>query len=1036
LDVIVVEAGAAEGVTNRVASVMPSAFVRRRPDAAGFAAAANEVLEGIEGASFFLFCRDDVALAPRAVALMVEEAFRSNAGIVGPKLVDWDLPDRLLQIGIGVSRFGVPVPRIQAGELDQAQHDEVREVFAVPSACLLTRVDLFSALEGFDTEMGDFGEDVDLCWRAQLAGARVVSAPRAIVRHVPVVPADARSAGDELVTRRRNELRAVLKNYGVVRRWLTVVQLLVLTVLDSVTAPLTGRRERARVSRAAWRWNFAHRRSLSRERHLLHEIRQESDRVIAARMSPRGRVHRWLPIPAHAGDVAGARRAAPPRRSVRSLGIEGTGGPAPPAHSFGVLAAGRPGRGERHLEVDRLTEWLVRAQHGEVPVGQLIAGVVICLLMLFGTRNLLFGSLPVIGDLVPGPSALHLLGQWFGGRSDPGWGTTQVGPPAYGVIGLVGTVLGNSSGIALKLAYVSGLAIGTAGVWRLVRDFGSSRARIVAAVAFAASPLVWNGLAHGDVEVSVALAGLPFVLARLGRASGLRPFVPAHGPAKMGWDLRSLFAEIAPLGLLLAVMGALAPAVLLDVGVIVVTTLVASVVVGGAGGMVRSVVVGAGGLVVAFLCCLPWSVTWLQTGARWSLFAGSVAPGGSALSPAALLRAHTGPVGAWWGAAGLVALAAFAFVWARGPRLAWAARWWVCALGSIVLAWVGSSGWLGAGGGDAEVLVAPAIVAFAACCGIATAAFQLDLKHHRFGWRQITAVLAVGCFVVGLVPALGDILGGRGNLPGVGFEETAGEFTTSFPPGARVVWIGDAPALPGAAFQAGPGISEFVTTTGLPSMATLWPNPDPGPASAVTADIDIAMAGRTLRLGALLAPTGVRYVVVPTAPAPVLVGEQTPPPAPPPPALLRALDSQTDLRQLPPEDGVLVWANAAWVPGNGAGAEASAGSGNGTDRLIGVVLALLAILACLAEGVTRRRRAGRRRAGVVAASPGGEEAPAAESPPEQVAPEVVDEASQQKDIEAAESAAPRGPAVVVVESASEVASPIVPAGSAEESGWR
>jgi hypothetical protein len=632
------------------------------------------------------------------------------------------------------------------------------------------------------------------------------------------------------------------------------------------------------------------------------------------------------------------------------------------------VAAGRHGRGERHLEVDRLTEWLVRAQHGEVPVGQLIAGVLIGLLMVFGTRNLLFGSLPVIGDLVPGPSALHLLGQWLGGRSDPGWGTTQVGPPAYGVIGLVGTLLGNSSGIALKLAYVSGLAIGTAGVWRLVRDFGSSRARIVAAVTFAGSPLVWNGLAHGDIEVSVALAGLPFVLARLGRASGLRPFVPGHGPAKIGWAPRSLVAEIAPLGLLLAVMGALAPAVVLDIGVIVVTTFVASVVVGGARAMVRSAVVGAGGLVVAFLCCLPWSVTWLQAGARWSLFAGAAPPAGSALSPAALLRAHTGPVGAWWGAAGLVALAAFAFVWARGPRLAWAARWWVCALGSIALAWVGSSGWLGAGGGDAEVLVAPAAVAFAACCGIATAAFELDLRHHRFGWRQITAVLAVACFAVGLLPGVGAMLGGRGNLPGAGFEETASEFTTSSPPGARVVWIGDARALPGSAFQAGPGISEFVTTTGLPSMATLWPNPDPGPASAVMADIEAAMAGRTLRLGALLAPAGVRYVVVPTAPAPVLIGEQTPPPAPPPPPLVRALDSQTDLRQLPPEDGVLVWANAAWVPRNGDGAEASVGSGNRTGRLTGVALALFVALACLAEGVTRRRRAGRRRAGVVAAS--------------------------------------------------------------------
>ena len=939
LDVLVIDAGTSDGVTNRVAGVMPSAFVRHRPEGASFGAAANDVLVGIEGASFFLFCHDDVALAPDAVRLMVAEAFRSNAGIVGPKLVDWDASDRLLQIGLGVSRFGASVPRIQEGELDQSQHDEVREVFAVPSACLLARVDLFAAVGGFDPEISRFGEDVDLCWRAQLAGARVVTAPRAIVRHRQASATAGGPTSDELVIRRRNEVRAVLKNYGLVRRWLTTLQLLLLTLLDSATAPLTDRRGRARAARAAWRWNLAHRRSLPEARRRLREVRQVSDRVVASRMAARDRLHR-LPLPAH-GEGTGLRRPGGVRRGAREP----------------VLSAdGRGGRGDRRLEVDKLTEWLVRVQHGEVQVGQVVAAVVLGLLMLLGTRDLLVGPLPVVGDLVPGPSAIHLLGQWIAGRSDTGWRATQVGPPAYGLVGLVGTILGNSSALALRIAFLSGLVLGTIGTWRLVRDFGSSRARIVAAVAFAGSPLVWNGLARGDVEVSVALAGLPFVLGRLARASGLRPFVPAHGAAIRGWSWRDLVADIAPLGLLLAAMSSLAPAVVLDVGVVVVASLLASVVVGGARAMLRSAAVGAGGLVAAFLCCMPWSLTWLQSGARWSLFAGSVPAAGDGSSPADLLRGHTGPVGGWWGAAGLVALAAFAFVWARGPRLAWAARWWVCALGSVLLAWVGSQGWLGTGGGMTEELVAPAAVAFAACCGIGAAAFELDLKRHRFGWRQITGVVAVGCFAVGVAPALGVLLGGRGDLPGVGFEETSSEFTTATPPGARVLWIGDPRALPGTAFQAGAGLAAFVTTSGLPSMATLWPTADPGPASVVTGDVGVAMTGGTLRLGTLLAPQGIRYVVVPTAAAPTLIGEQTPPSALPPADLLQALEAQTDLRQLPNEDGVLVWENAAWTPADGAGTVSRAGSSSGeTLRALGVAGALLVILGCVAEGVVRRR---------------------------------------------------------------------------------
>jgi GT2 family glycosyltransferase len=961
LDVLVIDTGATEGVTNRVAGIMPSAFVRRRPDAGGFGAAANDVLTGIEGASFFLFCRDDVALAPQALRLMVEEAFRSNAGIVGPKLVDWDSPDRLLQIGLGVTRFGAPVARIQEGELDQSQHDEVREVFAVPSACLLARVDLFAAMGGFDAEMGSYGEDVDLCWRAQLAGARVVAAPRAIVRYRQATATGSQPVGDELTIRRRNQLRTVLKNYGFVRRWLTAFQLGLLTLLDSATAPLTDRRARARAARAAWKWNLGHGRTLRDARRRLRELRQVSDRVVASRMSTRHRLHR-LPSLAHGeglallarGDGTGVRRAGGTRRGVR----EPTAG-----------TDGRAARGDRHLEVDRLTEWLLRVQHGEVQVGQAIAAIAIGLLMLLGIRDLLVGSLPVLGDLVPGPSALHLVGQWIAGRSDPGWRTTQVAPPAYGVIGLAGTILGDSSGLALRLIFLSGLVIGTIGTWRLLRDFGTSRGRIVAAVAFAGSPLVWNGLAKGDIEVSVALAGLPFVLARLGRASGLRPFVPAHGGTGRGWTRRDLAAEIAPLGLLLGVMSAIAPPVILDVGVVVVASLAASAVVGGVRPMLRSAAVGVGGLVVAFLCCLPWSITWLQGGARWSLFAGSVPPAGTGLRPADLLLGHTGPVGGWWAAAGIVAFAAFVFLWGRGPRLAWASRWWVCALCSVALAWAGSEGWLGTGGGRTAVFVAPAAVAFAACCGVGAAAFELDLRRHRFGWRQATGVLAVACLALGLIPALGALFGGRAGLPGTGFEETSSEFTSSSPPGSRVLWLGDPRALPGSSFQTTSDLSAFVTTSGLPSMATLWPTANPGPASTVTEDVAVAMAGRTLRLGALLAPEGIRFLVVPTASAPTLIGVQSPPVALPPTGLLRALEAQTDLRQLPNEAGVLVWANVAWTPADGTGTVLRSDASSGVVlRALGTAAALVVILGCLVEGVIRRR-APRRRG--VEASPSG-----------------------------------------------------------------
>ena len=131
----------------------PARRLRPRPLGAnpGFGVAANEVLALVEGDNgFFCICHDDVALDPDAIRGLVEELYRSNAGLVGPKLVSWDDPAVLQHVGLGLDRFGEVDPITEPGEYDQEQHDAVRDVFVLPSACVLVRADLFRALGGFD----------------------------------------------------------------------------------------------------------------------------------------------------------------------------------------------------------------------------------------------------------------------------------------------------------------------------------------------------------------------------------------------------------------------------------------------------------------------------------------------------------------------------------------------------------------------------------------------------------------------------------------------------------------------------------------------------------------------------------------------------------------------------------------------------------------------------------------------------------------------------------------------------------------------
>src|SRR5438105_6592520 len=259
LSVLVLDAGGGgDDLTARIAGILPDAFVRRAEGNPGFGTAANEALVAVDGAAFYLFCHDDAAPDPDAVRLLVEEALRSNAGVVGPKLVQWERPERLADVGLAVNKLGAGHSLIERGEMDQEQHDAVRDVYAVPGAFVLVRSDLFEALGGFDPEMSDHGGDVDVGWRAQVVGARVLVAPAARVRHLDVEELRSVTREDTPVVEARDRVRAVLKNYSLFHLLRVVPQSLLVAVVDFLTGVFSGSRGRARAPISAWTWNLRH----------------------------------------------------------------------------------------------------------------------------------------------------------------------------------------------------------------------------------------------------------------------------------------------------------------------------------------------------------------------------------------------------------------------------------------------------------------------------------------------------------------------------------------------------------------------------------------------------------------------------------------------------------------------------------------------------------------------------------------------------------------------------------------------------------
>jgi GT2 family glycosyltransferase len=134
-------------------------------------------------AQWLWLLHDDSAAAPSVLAELLDAVSRSpSVGVAGPKLVTWEDPSRLLELGTVITHSGRRVGGPATGEPDQGQHDHRYDVLAVSTSGMLLSRDVYDTLGGFDPAFGQFRDDLDLCWRAQLAGYRVVVAPRARMR--------------------------------------------------------------------------------------------------------------------------------------------------------------------------------------------------------------------------------------------------------------------------------------------------------------------------------------------------------------------------------------------------------------------------------------------------------------------------------------------------------------------------------------------------------------------------------------------------------------------------------------------------------------------------------------------------------------------------------------------------------------------------------------------------------------------------------------------------------------------------------------
>jgi GT2 family glycosyltransferase len=810
LATLVVDAGSYDDPTPRVASRMPEAFVRRIARGASFAAAANEALGSVEGAVFYLFVHDDVQLAPDAVQALVTEAFRSNAGVVGAKLVDWNSYEHLLSVGAAVDKFGFPAPLADPSELDQAQHDAVQDVFVVSTAAMLVRADLFDDLGGFSTDIPGFGEDLDLCWRARVAGARVVVMPGAVARHAE------RSNLDEGIVdvhhlALRHQARVMLACYSPMSLLRVAPQAAIYSVLDALVCLFTGRLRGSWDVVTAWGWNLWH---------------------IPATLRLRGKVARSRRVPdaeVRSFQVRGSARVSQFFREARSASERRI-----PAALAGV----------RDLPN--------AFQEGSAGMGAILA-LGLLVVWLIGSRTLLGSGVPAVREFSPFGPVGDLVRGWWEGWVPSGFGTTTPSSSLMPVIAVANIITFGSAGFVRTMLVLCALPIGALGAWRMLRGAVSPSARLVTTIAYAMVAVPYDALAEGRLAALAVYAAVPWLLGRFMRASGAEPFDLDERPAS-----RHGFA----IAVILALAGAVAPVVLL-VGLVMALVVGVVLLLGGTGRaawrVVTAAVVGVG---LAALVLSPDLVALAIGYDPVGSFLGgrSAPPAGIGFSD--LLRLTSGSTRGGIVLAAVTVVAVGILLVGRTWRLRWGIVGWSLALVSwAVVVVLGRSSSLGPVP-SLPLLLVPAAGGLTLAAGLGAESLRRDVLGGQFGWRQGVAVLGVAAFVVGVIPVFVAASSGHWGMPDTDSPSATATLSSAHVPNDRTLWIGDPDDLPMRTRRLAPGIGWALTDGPTPTMFTGTAVGDEAGERQLEGVLRASLGRGPGRLGDELAPFGVRYVVV------------------------------------------------------------------------------------------------------------------------------------------------------------------------------
>ena len=156
----------------------------------GFAGGYNQALQRVE-AEYYVLLNSDIEVSPGWLDPVIDY-MDSNPEAVAcqPKILSYRERNRFEYAGAAggfIDKYGYPFCRgriMNVTEEDNGQYDDIKQILWASGACMFIRSSVWKEVGGFDSDFFTHMEEIDLCWRINASGNKIIYMPSSVVYHI------------------------------------------------------------------------------------------------------------------------------------------------------------------------------------------------------------------------------------------------------------------------------------------------------------------------------------------------------------------------------------------------------------------------------------------------------------------------------------------------------------------------------------------------------------------------------------------------------------------------------------------------------------------------------------------------------------------------------------------------------------------------------------------------------------------------------------------------------------------------------------